>query len=82
MGEDEGEGDSMAHKKKEAMERFCEFGDVKIPILEIPVHHQPSLIIGRLTGRAILDHLDSIRSFVEKHEKSETHGFPKTGNEF
>ena len=58
----------MPHKKKVPMERLCEFGDVKIPILEIPVHHQPSLIIGRGSGRAILEHIDQIRQFVVKHE--------------
>lgn len=58
----------MAHKKKQPEERFCEFGDVKIPILEIPVHHQPSLVIGRVSGKAILENLDAIRKFVTRHE--------------
>ena len=58
----------MAHKKKYPVERYCEFGDVKIPILEIPVHHQPSLVIGRRSGKAILENIDAIREFVARHE--------------
>jgi hypothetical protein len=57
-----------AHKKKEPRERMCEFGDVKIPILEIPVDHSPSLVIGRRSGREILEHIDAIRAFMARQE--------------
>jgi hypothetical protein len=62
------DGFVTAKRKKEPTERLCEFGDVKIPILEIPVDHAPALIIGRRSGRAILEHLDAIRSFMARQE--------------
>jgi hypothetical protein len=58
----------MAHRKKEPKERLCEFGDVRIPILEIPVDHAPDLIIGTRGARAILENLDIIRDFSRRHE--------------
>lgn len=58
----------MAHRKKLPKERLYEFGDVRVPILEIPVDHHPPLIIGRRSGRAIMENIDAIRSFLVRQE--------------
>lgn len=58
----------MAHKKKQPVEKLCQFGDFRMPILEIPIEHGPPLTIGSRSGRAILEYLDAIREFVTRHE--------------
>jgi len=55
-------------KQRQVREDCLEFGEVKYPVLLIPVIHAPDLVIGRRSGRAILEHLDQIRQFVVKNE--------------
>ncbi len=55
-------------KLKRPVERLYEFGDVKVPVLEIPVEHAPILVLGRRGAKAILEHLDVIREFVSRNE--------------
>ena len=53
---------------KRTIERICEFGDVRIAIIEIPVDHAPSLILGTRGAKAILQNLEAIRSFAARQE--------------
>jgi hypothetical protein len=55
-------------KMKRTVERLLEFGDVRVPILEIPVDHAPPLVLGGRGAKAVLEHLDDIRSFVSRNE--------------
>ncbi len=62
----------MPARLKRPVERLLEFGDVKVPILEIPVDHAPPLILGRRGAKAILEHLEDIRAFVSRNEITRT----------
>jgi hypothetical protein len=51
---------------KRITERILEFGDVRVPILEVPVDHSPPLILGTRGARAILENLDAIRDWAAR----------------
>ena len=61
-------GKNLMATAKRTIERICEFGDVRRPVIEIPVDHGPPITLGPRGAKAILENLEAIRSFAARQE--------------